>query len=124
MPISKYGKARTPEYKRNYNIEWSQKNPERYLWLSCKQRSKREGLDFDIEVSDIHIPLVCPILNIVLTKVRDGNVFTSPSIDRKNNTLGYVKGNIFVISTKANKHKSDMTKEDIKRLYEYVSDET
>lgn len=44
----------------------------------------------------------------------------SPSLDRVNIDKGYIKGNIAVISNRANRIKSDATIEEIKALYEYM----
>ena len=45
----------------------------------------------------------------------------SPSLDRIDNSKGYIKGNVAVISNKANKYKSDMTIENIEKLASYVA---
>ena len=68
------------------------------------------------------IPEYCPILKIKLGSVRQSfsDRESSPSLDRIDITKGYMKDNIQVISFKANRHKSDMTLDDIERLYEYV----
>lgn len=92
------------------------------LWYHAKDRAKLYNLDFDIEVEDIVIPMVCPILNIPVYKgkgkVHDG----SPSLDRINPELGYVKGNVCVISYKANRYKNNMTTDIVKRLYKYMTE--
>ena len=42
----------------------------------------------------------------------------SPSLDRIVSSLGYVKGNIRVISYKANRVKSNATLEELRKVYE------
>lgn len=98
-----------------------QRNPKKYLWETAKKRADKLSIEFDIEIEDIYIPLRCPILDVELSQVRDGDTRFSPSLDRKNTAKGYIKDNVFVISWQANRHKSNMSKEDIHRLTDYVS---
>lgn len=96
------------------------KFPERYLWDAANQRSKKFNIEFNLKIEDIVIPEFCPILNVRLEQIRGRRKF-APSIDRKDSSLGYTKENIAVISWQANKYKSNMSKEDIERLYDYIS---
>lgn len=79
------------------------------LWSAAKIRAKQHGLDFNIEVADVIIPPKCPILGIDIIPSKDsqGPSDHSPSVDRINNDFGYVKGNVRVISYRANSLKSD-----------------
>ncbi len=83
-------------------------SPEIKMWRRAKARVVKSGVPFDIEVSDIVIPEFCPILGIplVVFKGRSGGEGNSPALDRIDNTLGYVKGNVQVISHLANCMKS------------------
>lgn len=80
----------------------------------------RKGLEFNIEISDIVIPNICPILRIKLGRF---DRKTAPSLDRIDNTRGYIKGNVRVISNRANVMKGDMSLEDIERLSAYAKGE-
>lgn len=96
--------------------------PEKTMWTAAKHRAKAKGLDFDIDISDIIIPKLCPILGIPL-QINVGTFgprYSSPTLDRIDNTRGYVKGNVAVISHKANACKSDLTKEQIRSLARYI----
>ncbi len=77
------------------------------LWSHAKARAKHSGLDFTLELSDVYIPAVCPLLDIPLKRDRQITSPDSPSLDRIDPTKGYVKGNVWVISHKANTMKSD-----------------
>ena len=90
------------------------------LLSSAKSRAMKSNLDFNLELIDIIIPEFCPILGIKLNKNRIKFGPDSPSLDRVDTTKGYIKGNVKVISHRANTMKSDMTKEQIRKLYEYV----
>ena len=116
MPFS--DKERQAEFLREWEREKRKNNPEYYLWKAAKRRARTKDLDFDIEVSDIIIPQFCPLLNIpIIHKVGKGcRSPHSPSLDRIKNHLGYVKGNILVVSWRANFLKSDGTIEELELL--------
>ena len=79
------------------------------LLSAAKLRAKNRGHDFNIDISDVIIPEFCPILGIKIQPSKDvqGTSPCSPSVDRINNDFGYVKGNVRVISYRANSLKSD-----------------
>lgn len=83
------------------------------LWRAAKDRADRRGLEFNIEESDIIIPKICPLLNIPIEFGTKENYNNSPSLDRIDNTKGYIKGNIWVISKKANTMKNSATLEEL-----------
>ena len=92
------------------------------MWRRAKSRVVKSGVPFDIEVSDIIIPEFCPILEIplVVYKGRSGGEHNSPALDRIDNNLGYVKGNIMVISHLANMMKSSASLEQLKKFADWV----
>ena len=94
-----HGKTNTQEYR---------------LYFLAKQRSNQKGIKFDIDVDDIIIPEFCPILNIELKKNHKGWAPDAPTLDRIIPEKGYVKGNIKVISGKANVMKNNATIEELK----------
>jgi hypothetical protein len=98
-------KERIVAHKRAYR----ESDPRKVLLTSAKTRAKSRGLKFDIELADIFIPGVCPVLGIPLVAGAGKQHAGSPSIDRIDPTRGYVKGNIQVISFKANTMKQDAT---------------
>lgn len=95
------------EQKRRENYEW-------YIWNSLRSRSKRRGLEFNLEVSDIVIPEYCPYLKQPITRlVGEGRSDWNPSVDRVDPNKGYVKGNIEVMSDKANRMKNNASAEEL-----------
>lgn len=91
------------------------------LWLGAKKRATKQGVPFDIEIEDIIIPDMCPLLGIKLGfNGSVNNRDSSPSLDRKNPALGYVKGNIAVISYRANRIKNNASAAEIKLLAERI----
>ena len=114
----KYAKERknrvaNPEKTHEYNVKGNHNyrvaHPERVLLNNAKHRAKKNHLPFNLVEADIHIPEKCPILGITL-KAGKGNVKdASPTIDRFTPKRGYVRGNIDVISHKANTLKNNIT---------------
>lgn len=94
--------------------------PELQLLISAKARAKKNNLPFNIDISDIVIPEYCPLLGIKLERKEYGKggsfQANSPSLDKIIPELGYVKGNIMVISMKANSMKNNAT---IKELLKF-----
>lgn len=90
------------------------------MWSAAKQRAKKENLPFNIEVSDIVVPKFCPVLGIELKVSNERNSWASPSLDKTIPELGYVKGNIEVISKRANLLKNNATVEEVEKLLDYM----
>lgn len=86
-------------------------NREYHMLDRAKRRAKEKGLPFNIDINDIIIPEKCPILGVPF--VIESNSEYSASLDRIIPALGYVKGNIEVISRKANTIKSNATAEEV-----------
>ena len=87
------------------------------MWKSAQERSIKKGWDFNIELSDIKIPNICPLLEISLIKhsTRDRH-YDAPSLDRIDSTKGYTKDNIWVISHRANQIKNDATVDELEKI--------
>ena len=99
-----------------YGDRWKHRNPEQYLVTIAKSRAKKRGIEFNITKNDIIIPTHCPILGIELKqncKTGAGGKDNSYSLDRIDPTKGYIKGNVQVISHKANSMKFSATKEEL-----------
>lgn len=87
----------------------------------AKQRAKDKGLLFDIHYEDIQIPNLCPVLKIPMVPSVDGSMTdNSPSLDRRIPYLGYTRGNVTVISMRANRIKSDATSSELNLVSSYV----
>ena len=93
-------------------------NPERMMIYRVKSRALSTGVPFNITEEDIYIPEVCPVLGVPLIRHLGyrGYKYDSPSLDRIVPTKGYVKGNIRVISARANLLKSDASVEELEKV--------
>jgi hypothetical protein len=126
-----YGRLRHIEHRDEFNkkskaYRWA--NLELSMLKAAKRRAIQRNMEFNIELQDIVIPKVCPVLGIPIIIGSNSFNANSPSIDRINNTRGYTKDNIMVISFRANNLKSDATFDELRKLvnfYEqYDSDST
>lgn len=91
----------------------------------AKERSLKSGVPFNLCGADIFIPEKCPILGITLkvNKGSKGFADDSPSLDRRVPELGYVKGNVYVISMKANRIKSNHEFVTMQAIADYMSED-
>ena len=91
---------------------------------NAKQRCKISGRIIDID-DDYLLKLTkglgcCPVLGVEMVFGGTGSIKdNSASIDRFDTTTGYIKGNVWIISDKANRMKSNATIEEIKKIYYY-----
>jgi hypothetical protein len=103
----------TPEKHRDYNRNWSRKNPARQMLINSRQSAKRRGLEHTITLDDIRIPTHCPVLGYRLQGGEGLRHHASPSLDRIDTSKGYVPGNVWVISWRANNLKADATTDEL-----------
>lgn len=89
---------RDVELSRERSRVYRNANKELYLWCSAKQRAEEGSIPFNLEVKDICIPTHCPILGIKLAHDNKSTRDDSPSLDKVIPSLGYIKGNVAVIS--------------------------
>jgi hypothetical protein len=84
---------------------------------SARKRAAKKGRDFTVTTRDLPpIPKTCPVFGIPLFFTTGRVTGNTPSIDRINNRLGYIPGNVRVISFRANTLKSYTTDEELMML--------
>ena len=92
----------------------------RQMLQMAKGRAKKEGLPCNLEsIDDIPKPTHCPVLGIELVIGTKRNGPNSPSLDKIIPELGYVKGNIVVVSLRANQIKSDATIDELQAVAKF-----
>ncbi len=120
-----WAKANPEKYKAIHD-RWEAKNPgrrnrnrrDRYgaMWVAAKERARERGLAFNLKPADIVTPKRCPLLGIPLLSSRGKATENSPSLDRLNPRKGYVRGNVWVISHRANRLKNNATLRELEKL--------
>lgn len=93
------------------------KRPMYNIFMQAKHRAIRRDLPFDLTFEDITIPETCPVLSIPIFRSNKQSD-NSPSLDRIKPEQGYIKGNVRVISFRANLLKSNGTSAEHKLIYE------
>lgn len=114
----RYYNKNKDKFKNKLN-KWREKNHEKAILLRAKQRAKQKDFEFSLDAVDIVIPLRCPILDIEIIRNKSIKA-NSPSLDRIDNTKGYIKGNIMVISNKANTMKNNATPEELIKFAKWI----
>jgi len=104
---------KNPGKKRSYyenrqddNKKDRENNPRKYVLIRARSRAKEKGIEFNLTEEDIFIPTHCPILGIELIP-NSPERRCSISLDRIDPSIGYVKGNVWIISGQANVMKNN-----------------
>lgn len=99
------------------------RDPVRYLLQHAKTRAKKYGHPFSLSAADIEMPDVCPVFGWPFKwgegKMGWRNMY-APSLDRIKPQLGYVPGNVMVISVRANHLKANGTLWEMRRVLAYM----
>ena len=92
------------------------------LWSQLKASAAKRKIPFELlptDIDEIGIPISCPIFGTPLyfhrKKVRDDSI----SFDRIDSSKGYEKGNVIVVSYRANRLKSDATMEELRKIADF-----
>lgn len=86
---------------------------------AAKSRSRLAKVPFSITADDITIPQLCPVLGQPLIVGQTQATDWSPSLDRVVPLLGYVPGNILVISNRANRIKNNATIQELRTVADF-----
>lgn len=88
-------------------------NPGKALYKSCRQSAERKGLEFTLtqeQVVELVAPMVCSVSGLPLTTEEHQGPW-GPSIDRIDNSKGYVPGNVRLTCWMFNRAKAHWTDE-------------
>lgn len=132
-----------PEWKRRTGREWMRKkraamgvsgrqqehlrqkkaDPIRYLLNHAKGRARAKGVPFDLDRDSLVIPDACPVFGVPFewgVGLHGWRNMWAPSLDRIKPQLGYVRGNVLVISNRANHLKSNGSISEIEAVLAYM----
>jgi hypothetical protein len=96
--------------------KWLRDHPESKLLAYTKTSAWQKSLEHNIDRSDLAIPESCPVLGIPLFFTPGKRTSNTPTVDRINSTLGYIKGNVVVVSWRANDLKKDASVDELIRI--------
>lgn len=117
--IKAYKKANRAIYAAHAD-KYRREKPQAAMIVNARSRAKKRGVEFTVAVSDVDWPTHCPILGVELHYGPRAPVRCRlATLDRRDNSLGYVKGNVFVISHRANRIKSDATPAELEAVLAY-----
>lgn len=109
------------DWRRAYERKHYHANPQRYMLKSAADRAKKYGFACTITEADIVVPEFCPLLGLRLERGTGKQHAASPSLDKIRPELGYVPGNIWVISHRANELKRDAGLEELQTLVDNLA---
>ena len=96
---------------------WKKRNPLQTILFGARSSAKRRNLKFELTESDLpSVPEFCPVFPWIRLAFGGGRKANTASIDRIKNDLGYVKGNVRIISLRANVLRGNANKEELVAL--------
>ena len=100
-------KLSTHRIRRVYQNEYDKTRG--YIIRNVKFSAKRRNIEFNLNFTDFELPKYCPILGVELEYRLEGggNDSNHASLDRIDNSKGYIKGNVIIISRLANAMKNE-----------------
>lgn len=114
------------ERDRIYFQKWGNKQPtdlydrQRAKFRAKKHNALRTGYEWNLEFGDIIWPNSCPVFDVEIDYFSESIKENSPSFDRFDSNLGYVKGNVFIISWRANRIKNDGTADEHRKIADFL----
>ena len=112
--------CRNKEQAKKYRDNWFHKYS-----LVKRSECKQKGIPFDLtgEYLEEIWTDTCPVFGVEFVR-HDKRHGACPALDRVDPTLGYVKGNVKWISSRANRIKYDASAEELKKVLDYVEGAT
>jgi hypothetical protein len=89
----------------------------------CRQTGIKNGFSSIHDLASylkLIAPDVCPVFGVPFNRGKRGFSAWSPSVDRRDTTKGYVRGNLQIMSMKANGMKNNATAIELRQFAEWV----
>lgn len=111
-----------PEFKADFRAKvaaWRKADYRPDMVARAKLRAQDLSLPFDITKDDLPLITHCPVFGFEFKSGRGKPCATTPTLDRIAPELGYVKGNVIVVSFKANLIKSNASPDEIMKVAKF-----
>ena len=97
-----------------------------HIYKRARGSAASRDIEFTIEPAHVVLVAKCPILGVPLEYdgLGDKESVHKPSLDRIDNSKGYVPGNVQVVSARANVLKRDATLEELIQLGRWAKEQT
>lgn len=119
-----YALEETKAKGRELSTAWRASNPLKFMLARAKSRAKEKGFAFDLTAENFPtLPDTCPVLGLPLKYIDAGAKMGDPCIatfDRIDNSKGYVRGNVAIVSLRANRLKHNATLEELEALVSWL----
>lgn len=103
------------------NFSWPYEKA-RDIFYTRRQQVKDLEIAWTIGPHDLEWPETCPLLGIPLNYTKgQGRTDNSPSIDRIVPHLGYIPGNVIVISWRANRIKNNGNSKELRAISDWLA---
>jgi len=112
---------REPNHRKFSTREEDLHELKRSKWRNKGTNAWKAGIEFTIPFEDVEWPSHCPILGIEIDYESDRRSENSPSFIRISGSMGYVSGNVTVVSWRANRIKNDGTLEEHQAIVDYMT---
>ena len=124
---SHYGGHVTKEKtKKAYFDKWGHKEStdlykeQRHKFTRKKANAIRVGYTWSVVFGDLEWPTHCPILGLELDYFAETRLENSPSFDRIDSSKVYERGNVIIVSWRANRIKNDGTEEEHRKIADFI----
>lgn len=95
-------------------------DPVKRMLYNAKARARARNVPFNLLPEDIHIPSHCPVLGLALKMGGSNSTDASVTLDRVRPELGYVRGNVVVMSHLANRIKNSATLDQVRAVADWM----
>lgn len=114
--------AKNKEWLREYNRDLKNRDPALYAFRRIRSTAQQRGIHFELTVDDLREVwrTTCPVFGFELVSNNGPKQPNSLSIDRIDSSKGYIKGNIQIMSWRANKLKSDATLTELEAIVRFL----
>ena len=111
-----------------WGANWKNKEERKsYIYQTMREKFRvkranatRKGHKWDLAFGDLEFPTHCPVLGIELNYFNEQISDDSPSFDCVIPERGYVKGNVFIVSQRANRIKNDGTADEHYSIAKFI----